>query len=180
MTWFQICTAMAGGIALILAVLAGLRRPTFQGFGETAGHPLSLYAVFVIFASLVAVVTIGFVAVAFWEADAAGRAEILRSLRTFSFLFLAMVAGMLASVLVGQIRAGEDSVPLTRLIMPLAASVLVFGSFWAGLSGRPDGPMALLAAFESGFGWEAFLNRFPAPIKPSHPVTVRTRAALRP
>lgn len=167
----KVSLLLTGVLALLFGLALALRQrvdPAAKegqpGEGATGNGPeVRLITVFWLFCLLVLLVAAGRYAWAYFDASAVERAALLSATRSFAFLFLAMLAGMLASVIVASAKAGLGKVRLAQLLIPLACSVLVFGSFWAGLSARSAGPMELLAAFESGFGWELFLNRASQP-----------------
>lgn len=157
----RIMLAVVGVLGLCAGLWAGLSGAAqLQNAGKQEGQGgVSLVVLFGVFTGLVTLVAALWFVFAFADSDPAGRTAMLKGLRSFALLFLAMLAGMIASVLVANGRAGRLEISVAQLVVPLTCSVLVFGAFWGGLSGRTAGPIELLAAFESGFGWEAFINR---------------------
>lgn len=165
----RIMVAAAGVLGLCAGLWAGLSGTVqLQHAGKEGGQGgVSLVVLFGTFAGLVTLIAALWFAFAFADSDPAGRIAMLKGLRSFALLFLAMIAGMIASVLVANGRAGRLEIPVAQLVVPLTCSVLVFGAFWGTLSGHAAGPIELLAAFESGFGWEAFINRIETPDLPA-------------
>lgn len=187
-TWTRAGILTAGLLALLFGLFMAIRPeraweaasvpPKENDTG--AGSPtIRLTTLFGIFCGLVALLALGRFIWAYIEASPAGRAQLFASARTFGFLFVAMIAGMLASVVVAAVKAQSESINVHQLLVPLACSALVFGSFWAGLTNRAAGPMELLAAFESGFCWELLLNRYTQPAAaPSRKPTAANRAVI--
>lgn len=158
-----------GVLGLGAGLWAGLSQIIgLQQAGKQDGQGrISLVVLFGVFAGLIALVAALWFLFAYADSNPAGRTAMLKGLRSFALLFIAMLAGMVASVLVANGREGRLEVPVAQLVVPLTCSVIVFGAFWGTLSGRSAGPIELLAAFESGFGWEAFINRIGTPGRPA-------------
>lgn len=167
---------IGGSLTLLLGIGSGLERKKQSMVDSVESAPqksLSLTTVFWIYMALSLAGATGWLVSSYLAADAAGKVRLIDDLRKMLVLLAVMTAGMFASVLAGHIQKGKKMISIENIILPLTCSFLVFSSVWAGLSDRSIGGMELLAAFESGFGWESFLNRF---VK-SGPSTSKTGAA---
>ena len=154
---------IGGVLTLLLGIGSGLERKKQSMAASAESVPqksLSFTTVFWIYVALLLAGAVGWLLSSYLSADAAGKIRLIDNLRKMLVLLAVMTAGMFASVLVGHIQTGKKMVNIENIILPLTCSFLVFNSVWAGLSDRSIGGIELLAAFESGFGWESFLNRF--------------------
>jgi hypothetical protein len=154
---------IGGVLSLLLGISSGLERKKQSRVASVESAPqknLSFTTVFWIYVALVLAGAAGWLVSSYLAGDAAARVKLIDDLRKMLILLVIMTAGMLASVLVGHIQKGKKVVSIENIMLPLTCSFLVFNSVWAGLSDRSIGAIELLAAFESGFGWESFLNRF--------------------
>lgn len=154
---------IGGSLTLLLGIGFGLERKKQSMAVSVESSPqknLSFTTVFWIYVTLLLAGVVGWLVSSYLAADAAGKIRLIDDLRKMLVLFAVMTAGMFASILVGHIQKGKKMISIENIILPLTCSFLVFNSVWAGLSDRSIGGMELLAAFESGFGWESFLNRF--------------------
>ncbi|MGI5852808.1 MAG: hypothetical protein ACOX8I_00630 [Bacillota bacterium] len=154
---------ISGVLGLLLGIGAGLQRKKRSKTVSAESAPqkgLSFTTVFWIYVALLLAGAAGWFILSYLGADADGRIKLIDDLRKVLILLAVMTAGMFASLLVGHMQAGKKMISIENILLPLTCSFLVFNSIWAGLSDRSIGSIELLAAFESGFGWESFLNRF--------------------
>lgn len=114
----RIMLAAVGVLGLCAGLWAGLSEAAqLQYAGKEEGQGgVSLVVLFGVFAGLVTLVAALWFVFAFADSDPAGRTVMLKGLRSFALLFLAMLAGMIASVLVANGRAGRFDIPVAQLI----------------------------------------------------------------
>lgn len=84
----------------------------------------------------------------------------------FAFgLFLVMVGGMFAQVIVSNYRADKPlhKVSGSQLLFPMLLSPIVFYVIWASAASAPRGYFAVYCAFLNGYFWESTVSKVNPP-----------------
>ena len=96
------------------------------------------------------------------------RSNFMRTVAYALFLFVVMVGGMFARYFWELFQTGMtlSEADVTRMLLPLLVSLMVFYPLWTLVSGAPKDFFAVVAAFQNGFFWQTIfsgLRPFPAP-----------------
>jgi len=96
------------------------------------------------------------------------RSNFMRTVAYALFLFVVMVGGMFARYFWELFQTGMtlSEADVTRMLLPLLVSLMVFYPLWTLVSGAPKDFFAVVAAFQNGFFWQTIfsgLRPFPPP-----------------
>lgn len=102
-------------------------------------------------------------------ASSDARSNFMRTVAYALFLFVVMVGGMFARYFWELFQNGMTlaEADVTRMLLPLLVSLMVFYPLWTLVSGAPKDFFAVVAAFQNGFFWQTIfsgLRPFPAPV----------------
>lgn len=157
-------------IAVMVPLLAVLLRALTQVWHIPVPRISPIAVVLMAFLGALVLVLLVMLALQWQSTSPADRDAFLAVLSYGVFLFLMMVGGMFARYFWDLLQAGKgfQQAEVTRLLMPLLISLMIFYPLWTIASGSPRNFFSVVAAFQNGFFWQTIFAEL-RPIKPSTP-----------
>lgn len=157
---FSLLLIPAGVLVALLATYLSRRETTAiqkkLGPGKEPPTPKSGKVVLMIF-TLIVILYGAFVLKSNWEVVAQNK-----DLLTFGVgLFLSMVFGMFAQVIMSNYKAGQPllAVSGSQLLYPVLISPIVFYVIWSTVASAPKGYFVVYCAFLNGYFWESTVSK---------------------
>lgn len=149
------------GILVVFLAIYSSRRETSEirktlGEGDPTPPPKSGYMVLTIF-TIIVVLFGAFVLFTNWDV-----VKNHKDLITFGIgLFLSMIAGMFAQVIMSNYKAGRPllAVSGSLLLYPVLISPIVFYVVWSSVASAPKGYFVVYCAFLNGYFWESTVSK---------------------